>query len=412
MLDLEYDLFSLPTAQHKAGLAGLLLLIDVMKKRGAPNVPEIGNAGRGIVKLRLDEESSQALFDEVYDAAMVEKPQRTKRKDKNKKEELAPIRTYEETSSDRKTGKEKKVTWYVYEDLRPKGQLLKDLGAPSPWLRLWQDALWSTLRGIPLTRTPYEERLKGRHANEGAKTWASLQHSAKTRAKGRLFAEDISSSVFLGAQANSAEKAPFLGRPEENLLLHFWPLVARVFRPEVIGRDGKAQFQGYVFAVPDVADLDGFVSQYAESIPQLGNGLGRWVPADAVISLPQEGALEYAHALLSLTRARARAQEIAFTLSAVEVFWLEKAGNSIHTLSSERISVGRALLGQYDALRRRYRNPLFMAQVIRNLLHAEPLYRDFAKLFETGPKEWFIGSASFFPACAKEFMKDLSQTIS
>jgi CRISPR-associated protein Cmx8 len=408
MLDLEYDLFALPTAQHKAGLAGMLLLHHALERRGVVPLPEVGHVEGGRVTVKLDEKTLQALVNEVYDGAMVEKPQETKRKDKDKNE-VAPVRTYQETVPDRKTGKEKTVTKFVYEDLRPRGQALKDLGMPEIWLKLWQDALWSTLRGIPKTRTPYEERRDGKDVNEGAKLWGSLQRAAKERAKGHLFTEDISSSVFLGAQAANPEKVSFVGRPEENLLLHFWPLVARVFVPEVVNREGKSDFKGFVFAIPEVADMEGFLEEYPQSVSQLGAAARGYVPAEAIITLPEEGALEYARTLHALARARAQADEVAFTLTAVDIFSLEKQGNSIRTLSAGRVPVRRSLLAQYEAVRMRYRHPVFMAQVLRNLLRGQPLYQGFSKVFETGPQDWFLGGGSHFPRCARDLMKDLSE---
>ena len=40
-LTLSYSLFDLPSAQHKAGLAGLLLLIDSLRQRGADPLPDM-----------------------------------------------------------------------------------------------------------------------------------------------------------------------------------------------------------------------------------------------------------------------------------------------------------------------------------------------------------------------------------
>ena len=41
-ITLEYDLYELPTAQHKAGLAGLLLMIESMKMQIPVGSPEEG----------------------------------------------------------------------------------------------------------------------------------------------------------------------------------------------------------------------------------------------------------------------------------------------------------------------------------------------------------------------------------
>src|SRR5262245_22161070 len=81
VVEIRYDLFDLPTAQHKAGLAGLILAIRSLKERSEKDsevmppesVPKIvegpDNAG---AKIRFTKRSVQGLFDDLYDAAVVE----------------------------------------------------------------------------------------------------------------------------------------------------------------------------------------------------------------------------------------------------------------------------------------------------------------------------------------------------
>src|SRR4051812_28535145 len=76
-----FNLFDLPTAQHKAGLAGLILAIRSLKERSEKDpeaiplesVPEIiEEPGDTAVKIRFTKRSMQGLFDDIYDAAVVE----------------------------------------------------------------------------------------------------------------------------------------------------------------------------------------------------------------------------------------------------------------------------------------------------------------------------------------------------
>ena len=98
-ITLSYSLFDLPSAQHKAGLAGLLLLIDSLRQRAVGPLPDMNNLSATSAKLTFTQDSLQTVFDDLYDAAEVE--QRSKSKWKNKK----PKREEVEESQDEKSGK-------------------------------------------------------------------------------------------------------------------------------------------------------------------------------------------------------------------------------------------------------------------------------------------------------------------
>ena len=59
---LSYSLFDLPSAQHKAGLAGLLLLIDSLRQRGTDLLPDISQLSATGVKLTFTSEFSANCF--------------------------------------------------------------------------------------------------------------------------------------------------------------------------------------------------------------------------------------------------------------------------------------------------------------------------------------------------------------
>lgn len=71
-LPLSYSMFDLPSAQHKAGLAGLLLLIDSMRQRGLDPLPTVNDLTATSVKLTFTQAALQAVFDDLYDAELVE----------------------------------------------------------------------------------------------------------------------------------------------------------------------------------------------------------------------------------------------------------------------------------------------------------------------------------------------------
>lgn len=355
------------------------------------------------VLLRLTKESLGSVFNDLYDATTEEVESSRKRKDKNK-QELSPLR--EETKTDLKTGKLKAV--YVYSQVIPKAPFLRPFDMPDPWLKLWRESIWATLRGIPKTRTPYKDRAEGKHTGEAEAIWKEFEKFEEARARNLLHAIDIASSIFLGAQAANAERVPFKGRADEALLLHFWPVVMGVYVPEVIDRDGKSTFKGYVFAVPDVSDLGGFVQDFPDAVAQLGKEVAGYRPREAVISLPQEGGLEYLHHLMSL--AKGKAQAGAYNVAGVEVYHLEKQGNNIYFYASDRVAATHVLLEKYEAIRGRYRDPLFRGQVILNLLRGEPWYRGFDRVFAKQDRKRFIGSqAERFSMDARRYFESAFQ---
>jgi len=189
------------------------------------------------------------------------------------------------------------------------------------------------LRGKPTTRNPYNERAAGKSVKEVEKTWESL----KKHVKNPLATQDIASTIYIGAQDANAEKIPFMGRIDENFLLHFWQVVIRVFVPEIWKIDdknksnkaGKSDFKGYVLAIPDVCDLEGFVDEFTHMMFRLKPDIKGYRPAEAVISVPQEGALEY---IAALARNKALNGAIAYNVSSVEIVHLEKRKNNINML--------------------------------------------------------------------------------
>lgn len=401
VIELRYDLFSLPTAQHKAGLAGLCVLYESMRKRKMTPLPDVSFPEPGIVQVQLTLKSLSLLFNDLYDAAWEEVESKTKRKDKQTKKEIPSLREETRTEIDKKTGKGKEVKVYIYADVVPKAAFLSSLQMPDPWIKLWRNALWATLRGKPLTRTPYNERAGGSPLNEINEMWKALLKFQKERGRNILTVDELAGSLFLGAQAVNAEKIAFKGRIDENFLLHFWPVVMGVFVPEVIDKDGKSAFKGFVIAIPEVTDLQGFVEEFFGMVARLKKEMKGYRPADAVISLPQEGALEYMHDLLQIAKAKAQQGNISYNLSAIDVIHMEKRGNNIYILSAHRTSINNAIMESYEAIRGKYNHPLFKAQMIGNILHGRPWFAGFDAVFAKHDKDWFLGSKTMFSTDVK-----------
>lgn len=413
---ITYDLFDLPTAQHKAGLAGLLLEIASLKNRkkgeAAPRVIE-QTATQATIE--FTEASVQALFDDLYAAEEVE----VKVKSKWTSAELVR----EEEGEEVVDGKPKKYHLFVYRQTQPSGLFLRHYIRHEPWVKLWRDMLWAIPRGIPKTREPFEQRAAGKPCKEGATAWANLLKVDAARGKNGFHTAPLVGSLLLGAQATNAESLPFEGRAEQNLLLHFWPLTSLIYVPQIVQPDGSSDFVGYVLAIPDVADLDSFVADYPSMLSQFGDQVRGYRPAEAVIDLPAQGALSFMEHLARLAGDKAQSSELRSSINAVEYLHLAKFGNNVKTMASGRIAPRQNLLERYLGIvgkpgeKPPYGNPLFRRGLMLAFLDDQPWYQPFDKLLTEWPAELFVHSEkspknlSWFWADARKKFQEVIQAM-
>ena len=392
-ITLHYDPYHLPTTQHRAGLAGLLILINSMEHRNISPLP-IYTRQNGYYEITFNIKSLVSVFNELYDAKTEERQSRIKY------QKQIPKRI--EKILDEKTDKE--ITIYIYDQVVPRVAFLSSMGMPDIWIKLWQDIMWTTIRGRYLTQIPYRERAEGKDVNEAHKLWEQIIKTRKKQEKGEPPTYGISSSLYIGAQDKNAEQVPFLGRADENLLLHFWPIVMGIYVPEVINDKGETDFgKGYILVIPDIADHEGFCDEYPHSIATMTKELTAYRPRDSVISVPHEGGLEYAYQLLRLAHANFQEKEASWYFTGVEIYWLNKKGNNIHILFYGRIEIDRQILSNYKAVRNRYFHPLFRQRIITNILRGSPWYKEFDQLFSVNKSSLFIGSTG------RKFQRDVRE---
>ena len=376
---LEYSLYDLPTAQHKAGLIGLLLMIESMKMRRMEHIPEVEYETTW-AKITLTPESLQGLFDDLYDASWVEIESRTKWKEK------APKRTIEKEIQ-ANDGKKKTETRFIYDVVQPKGAFLQTLYSGNEiWVKLWRDMLWTTLRGKPRTRDVYQRRADHKASGQAETMKQNIQKAREDLGNGKTRTEGFAGSLYISAQDINAEKVPFQGQVEHNLLLHFWPIASLTYVPRKLKIDGKLEDAGYVFAIPEPRSLE-LVEDIGALLRMLSPQPAGIRPRDALIDVPQEGGLEY---LYHLTHSRIEKTGVDNLLIAIEIYHVDKQGNSIRTLGSERILPYPGLLEDYEPLRDDCRNPLFKSQRIRNLLAGNSWYHGMNALLNRYPYEFFI----------------------
>ena len=407
-ISITYDLPTLPSAQHKAGLAGLLLLVESMKRRRMGPLPEITGLSPLGCTIAFTNENLQLILDELYDAENFEVIVKSKWKGKE------PLRVKEIEIVNEETGEVKREPRYVYETPAPKLAFLEALGISGGregWLKLRRDALWGTLRSIPKTREGYLDRIAGQSASRSglSKIWPELVKQRDAIKKGSLRTVEVPSNLMIGAQAHSAEKVKFTGPADQTLLLHFWQVSSLVYVPQIIDRDGKAQLDNsYIFAIPEVAHLTDFGEDFLYVLGELGTELTGYRPAGAVVSIPEEGGLDYMSLLLE--RVLKKVEQTAFfdSVSAIEVLHLKKKGNNVAMLSSHRLEPDDDMLRDFEYIRRTYKSPLFRAHRIRNLVAGQPWFAGFADLAAITPAKLLMNHSGA-PWVARQLSRDASK---
>jgi CRISPR-associated protein Cmx8 len=391
-ISVTYDLNDLPTAQHKAGLAGLLLQIDHLRGRGqlAPEYEFDEQCPDTKVTIHWTKAATDSIFDAIYDAEIIRVPV--------KKKWNGATAIAEEEVEETVDGKTKKVKVFVYEVVQPKGTFLQQyiINSPDSWMKLWRDMLWNIPRGNPQSRQPFEERANGTTCKEGPAAWSDLQKIEKARLKGLCVTDSVAGSLWLGAQANNAECITFDGRLDQTLLLHFWCLTTLIFVPQVISIHGESEFTGYALAIPEVCSLPVFMNTYRRLLTQLPGDTRDFRPARAVIDVAAQGALEYAESLTRLVQEDVRKTSVRKAINSLEFFHMAKIGNNVKTLASGRIVPRDELLRKYEFIvgksgeKPPFGNPLFRRGLILALLNGIPWFRPFGRLFAEWPHHFFV----------------------
>ena len=66
---LTYDPYRLPTTQHRAGLAGLMVVTESLRRRGIRPLPVISAAGDGSYTVQWTQASLATVFEDLFKAA-------------------------------------------------------------------------------------------------------------------------------------------------------------------------------------------------------------------------------------------------------------------------------------------------------------------------------------------------------
>jgi CRISPR-associated protein Cmx8 len=384
-----YDVFTLPTAFHKAGLAGLILLIESLKARQILTVDEakyeVTATGATVT---FTEKLVGKLFDDLYDA---EAGQVKEKKAGGRKKNVEA----------NEAGKKPKESPPV-----PKFTALRDMlpDGDELWIKLWRDMIFQALRSQPATWKPYKDRIAGlTYRVKKRDPWADLQRHHTAHRNGQLCTGKLSGSLLPGIQEDNPEMIPCQGWLHHNLLLHFWPLAVLLFAPQQLKAEKKngefqvkTDFVGYTLAVPDVSNLKDFVREYPKLLASLTKAPCGYRPAQSVIDLPAEGALAFLDDLAVLSGLQVETGELRFSIGAVEYLHVFKEKRNVKTMAAGRVAPDRHLLSGYRAIvcpkdeSTRYRNPLFRRGLLLALLDGLEWYQPFGNVFSTFDAEVFV----------------------
>jgi CRISPR-associated protein Cmx8 len=349
-LTLRYNLFDLPTAQHKAGLAGLLVMIESMRRRELEPLPEIVDLSPTGAAISLTRESLQSVYNEFF------APQKDKK------------------------GK-----------IVPKAAFLEVMGMPPLWLALWRDIIKGGLRaGAPAQMNPFKYRYfpeKRPKEWDWEKMWQSL---LKQETMG------ICGTHIPGNESANAEKVESTASAQQMLLLLFWPVVSLPYVTQELTipksrriQDYLFSYYAYVIAIPEVACLDYFVQKIFELYPQSlsDDAPGKAPrPTQSVISTEKEAALLFA----SQQYAGIDTFPTLDMVSSLNIIHLKYGQGSPDIIEDSIIAPDESLLKLYKRITSSYFNPLFKRQLIENLFMQQSWYHGMHDLFANHPKEFFI----------------------
>jgi CRISPR-associated protein Cmx8 len=430
VLTLDYQLAELPSSQHRAGLAGLGLIIRWLERQpefqkkiadGAICRLTYHSDGRGAI-LEVNQAGLEILFDEIY-AATMEQTRSTKLRTKKNGEIIQPIAEDEEEILDKKTGKPKidKKTGqvqtkkiYIYPVVVPKGSFLSDeqydKTPHGEWTKLWRNALWEILKGKPATRLPFNARVDGACKDDSSKVWVSLTNSLEKTV-------ELPGSFFLGAQARNAEVIPFQDVTRFQFLLHFWFYCASIYVPQKTKFEKdkenkkfveKPESIGYAIAIPDITELELFCDEFLEILKDRSSEVLGYRPKDAIVDLAIESALDTMKRLKDRLVAREGDKATNNLVSGFDVIHA-KPGEDVKFLGIMRIKPDFAMVDRYSQIRNGYWNPLFRKQRLLNLVNHHPWYQGFDKLLCSLPYEQSIENDYFRRDVREAFQHEVEQ---
>jgi CRISPR-associated protein Cmx8 len=406
LLELDYQLAELPSSQHRAGLAGLVLMVKWLARQGTNRgICELARLDALGATLSINEAGLEALFNELFAASLEKQEEPKLRKKKSTGADIPPLGVV--TRDVVKRGKTETKTFYIYPVYKPKGALIANLdptakGLDGIWVKLWRSMYFSIIRGRDKQRLPFKARAENEHTDDAAKAWDALCQPTSYSVK-------MPSTFFIGAQDSNAEDVPFKDRAKHQFLLNFWPYVAQIYVPRIVNNEGEIKPNGFAIAIPDVSDLAWFCEEFPNVLRNRGSELAGYLPRDCMVDLPIEGALDTLRVLRERVIVLEGERATGTLVLGVDVIHVDKPGDSVEIKGVTRIDPEASMIDEYARLRHSLWSPLFRKQRLLNLINERKWYAGFETMFSRLPYEQTIGD-KHFRRDARESFKDGIET--
>jgi len=375
-VQVTYQLAQLPTPAYRAGLAGLIFLVQFLHRYKPETQEHIRvqfNSTSAI--FNCTKEGLQELINLAFDSEYVLNWTEKRRSGGNL------IKT-EKTEAGKR---------YCYEDLKIKGLALQERDPSGTWTSLWSSWLLNTVRSIPTTRDSF----KLRAGNQPVKVdnfWDAL-----TKPEEKL---GLSSSSLIGAEAKTCEGVNLNDTKGREFLLNFWSYVSQPYIPCRFDTDGKREDWGFTVAIPDIQDLKSFIEQFPNILERRLQNPSNYRsprPKYALVELPEESALDSIRLIRQYMEETHIARNLEFDVLGFEVCHAirpdPKRGADLVSITyiqpnSERDS-------RYALYREKFWCPWFRRHLLQNLVKNRPWTSRWGELLSTTSQKWF--EHRFFP---------------
>lgn len=396
LVTLKYTLSQLPSSQHRAGLAGLILFIRWLQEQ--PEFKSLVDAELRVTDLDVDTVTVQfnlagftALMKAHFSAAFEERERSKKRANSKQK-----FQTIKRKVPNPDTGKTKLTTFYIYTDIVPQGDLVRSFEPANSqnlvWTKLWQEVTWAVLRPRDKQRLPFQAMVKGEVPSEIEKIWNLLQDKPDSKVP-------LSSTYMLGVQKKNNDGVAFTDLAKDRFLLNFWSYVARIYLPLKINAKGEPKLHGYAIAIPDVCNLTAFYQHFPSILRQRDTKEQWGKPRSAIVRNLEETGLDSLGSIytyLSKLKTELNIEELLF---GVNVFHIvrpqDKPQSKPQILSIQRYLPDKNAITEFAQLQDKLYNPLFRQQYWHNLIRDRPRIEGFYNILRELPAAETIKNNSF-----------------
>ncbi|MGK7935962.1 MAG: type I-MYXAN CRISPR-associated protein Cmx8, partial [Xenococcaceae cyanobacterium] len=306
----------------------------------------------------------------------------------------------------------KLITFYIYTDIVPQGDLVRSFEPTNSqnlvWTKLWQEVTWAVLRPRDKQRLPFKAMANDTEPSEIEKIWNLLRDkpnstrwldSATQVRRPPPSKVSLSSTYMLGAQAKNNEGVPFTDLAKDRFLLNFWSYVARIYLPLKIDAKGKPELYGYAIAIPDVRHLAAFCEHFPAILQQRKTEELWGKPRSAIVRNLEETGLDSLgsiHSYLSQIKSELNIDKLLFGIDVFHIFRpQDKPQSKPQILSIKRYLPHRNAIAEFTQSQDKLYDPLFCQQYWQNLIRDQPRIHGFYSLLRDLPSAKTIKNDSF-----------------